>query len=130
MNIALAGVEYFAAGLVGLVIAIFPALLISDAIFRSDGSIGEGFAIMFIYFISLCACVPGFATLMRLHRQGRRDTQGLIACEIILRTSFLVAACFICFMAIKLPTSIETKWLTCLAAAPFGAWAIKPVPVP
>ncbi|WP_158786668.1 hypothetical protein [Granulicella sp. L46] len=125
----LAGAEYFAAALVGLVMAIFPTLLVTYAIFPPDGPIGEGFAIMFIYFIAFCACVPGYAALMRLHRQGRTDTRGLITCEIILRTSFLVPACFICFMAIKLPTATVTKWLTCLAAAPFGAWAIKPISI-
>jgi hypothetical protein len=126
MGMLLAGVEYFAAALVGMVMAIFPTVLVSYAVFPPDGPIGEGFAIMLIYFIAFCACVPGYAVLMRLHRQGRRDTRGLIASEIILRTSFLVAACFICFMAIKLPTAIGTKWLTCLAVAPLGAWAIKP----
>jgi hypothetical protein len=130
MAMVLAGMEYFAAALVGLVIAFLPTGLVSYAIFGSDGPPGEGFAIMLIYFLLVCACVPGYAFLMNLHRQGRRDSRRLIACEIILRTSFLVAVCFICFMAIKLPTSLVTKWSTCLAATPFGAWAIKPISIP
>jgi hypothetical protein len=130
MSKVLAGVEYLAAGLVGLVIAFVLTGCVSYAIFPSNGPVGEGFAMMLIYFIFLCACVPGFATLMRLHRQGRKDTRGLIACEIILRSSFLVAACFVCFMGIKLPISIWTKGVACCVAAAFGVWAIKPIPTP
>jgi hypothetical protein len=130
MGKGLAGVEYLAAGLVGLVIGLIATGLVSYAIFPPDGPIGEGIAMLFIYLIVACACVPGYVALMRLHRRGRRDTRGLIVCEIILRTSFLVAACFICFMVIKLPTAIVTKWLTCFATAPVGAWAIKPISVP
>ncbi len=130
MTKVLAGVEYFAAGLVGFVIAFFPSAFVSYVIFPPNGPLGEGFAIIFIYFIIVCACVPGYARLMSLQRRGRSDTRGLIACEIILRTSFVAAACFICFMAIRLPTNIVTKWVTCLAAMPLGVWAIKPISVP
>ncbi|CAN5424538.1 hypothetical protein BH10ACI4_BH10ACI4_05740 [soil metagenome] len=126
----LAGLEYFAAVLIGLMIAFLPTLLVSWAILPPDGPPGEGFAILLLYFVFACFCVPGYAKLMSLHRQGRKDTRGLIACEIILRISFLVAACFIGFIAIKLPISILTKWITCLAVIPVGAWAIKPVSVP
>jgi hypothetical protein len=126
MGKVFAGVEYFAAGLVGLVVAFLLTGLVSIAIFPQDGPLGEGFAIIFIYLIVVCACVPGYVTLMSLHRQGRRYTKGLIACEMILRASFFAAACFIGFMAIKLPTSIVTKWITCFIVAPFGAWAIRP----
>jgi len=68
----LAGMEYLMAGLVGLVMAMIATALISIAIFPADGPIGEGFAMMFIYFICCCACVPGYAALMNLHRAGRR----------------------------------------------------------
>ena len=118
--------EYFAAGLVGLVMAFILTGCVSYAIFPPDGPIGEGISMILIYFAVVCACVPGYAALMRLHKLGRRDTRVLIACEVILRTSFFVVACFIGFMAIKLPTAVLTKWLTCLAIAPLGAWAIKP----
>ena len=130
MGTVLAGVEYIAAVLVGLVIAFIATGLVSYAIFPPDGPVGEGIAMLFIYFISSCACVPGYTALMRLHRQGRRDTRGLIACEVILRVSFAIAACLICFLAIKLPMGIASKWLTCLAAAPAGTWAIKPTSAP
>jgi len=63
MGMLLAGVEYFAAALVGMVMAIFPTVLVSYAIFPPDGPIGEGFAIMLIYFIAflrLCSRVCSF----------------------------------------------------------------------
>jgi hypothetical protein len=130
MSMVLAAAEYFAAVLVGLVIALLPTLIVIWAVFPADGPPGEGFAIIFIYFVSACLCIPGYVKLMSLHRRGRKGSRGLIACEIMLRTSFLVAACFVCFMAIRLPTTIVTKWITCLAASPVGAWAIKPFSVP
>lgn len=118
--------QYFGAGLVGLVIAILPTALVSYAILPPDGPIGVGFIIILIYLISCCACVPGYIVLMTRYRQGRRDTRKLIASEIILRTSVIVAACFICFMIVRLPTAMVTKWVACLAAMPAGVWAIKP----
>ncbi len=102
---------------------------VSYVVFPKDGPLGEGFAIMLIYLIVVCACIPSYAILMSLHRRGRRDTPGLIASEVILRASFFAAACIVCFMAIKLPTTIVTKWVTCLAAVPLGVWAIKPIPI-
>ena len=126
MNAMLMGLEYLLAALAGLVIAIFPVGLLSYAILPPDGPIGEGFIILLMYLISCCACIPGFVALMALHREGRRSTRKLIACEVLLRISVFIAACFICFMAIRLPTAVMTKWIACFAAIPAGGWAINP----
>lgn len=125
MRTVITGLQYLVGGLLGLVMAILPTLLVSQAILRPDGPVGEGFTIMFIYFLSCCACVPVYVALMSLHRKGQRGTRKLIACEICLRISMVVAACFLCFMAIKLPTRIMTKALFCLLPVFALTWAGK-----
>jgi hypothetical protein len=126
MKTAATGLQYLLAGLVGMVIACLPTSLLSYAVLPPDGPIGEGFVIMLIYLVCCCACVPGFFVLMRLHMQGRRDTRLLIACELILRASVVVAAGFFCFVTIKLPTRMEAKCIVCLVSLPVVVWAINP----
>ena len=59
MGMVLAGVEYFVAGLVGLVIAFLPALWSFGLFSYADGPPGrEGFAIMFIYFVPVASVFP------------------------------------------------------------------------
>ena len=126
MRIATAGLQYLVAGLLGLVMAVLPTALVSWAVFPPDGPLGEGFIIIAILLVFCCACVPGYVALMALHRKGRRDTRRLVACEIGLRLSMVVAGAFLCFMAIKLPTRPVTKWFFCLLAVSALAWAINP----
>jgi hypothetical protein len=77
MKAVITGLNYLVAGLLGLVMAALPTLLVSWVILPSDGPPGEGFVIMLIYFVSSCACIPGYVALMALHREGRRDTRKL-----------------------------------------------------
>lgn len=126
MKAVITGFSYIVGGLLGLVMAVLPTLLVSWAVLPSDGPPGEGFVILLFYVVSSCACVPGYVALMALHRGGRRDTRKLIACEIGLRLSMIVAMGFLCFMAIKLPTRLVTKSLFCLVAVFALAWAINP----
>ena len=118
--------QYLGAVVVGLIIAFLATGLISYAIFPPDGPIGEGVVMLFIYLLACCVCVPGYVALMSLHRRGRRNTRGLVACEVILRTSIIVGACLFCFMAVMLPTMLTTKWLACIVGVFACAWAIKP----
>lgn len=119
------GLQYLLAAVLGVIMAVFPTLLISWAILPPDGPIGEGFIIMFIHLLSCCACVPAYVALMALHKSGRRDTRKLLACVIGLRISMVIAGCFLCFMAIKLPTRVVTKLLFCLLPVFALAWAGK-----
>ena len=126
MRAAITGFQYLVSGLLGFVMAFLPTLLISWAIFPPDGPIGEGLTIMAIYFVSSCVCIPCYVALMALHREGRRDTRMLVAGEIGLRISMVVAGSFLCFMAVKLPTQVPTKALFCLLPAVALAWSINP----
>ncbi len=126
MKAVITGLSYIVGGLLGFVMAVLPTLLVSWAVLPSDGPPGEGFVILLFYVVSSCACVPGYVALMALHREGRRDTRKLVACEIGLRLSMVVAGSFLCFMAIKLPTRPVTKSLFCLLAVSALAWAINP----
>ena len=123
MKTVIAGLQNLLGGLLGLVIAVLPTLLISWIFLPDDGPPGEGFAIMFFYLVSCCVCVPAYVGLMALHRKGQRSSRKLIACEIGLRLSMIVAGCFLCFMAIKLPTRVVTKSLFCLLPVLAIAWA-------
>jgi hypothetical protein len=126
MNSVIAGLQYGVAALVGLVIAVLPTLLLSWAILPSDGPIGEGFIILFIHLLACCALVPVYVYLMKLHRQGRKGLRKLFVYDLILRISVIVAGCFVCFTAIKLPTMIATKLVTCPPAVLISAWALIP----
>jgi hypothetical protein len=126
MDIAVAGLQYFVAIFVGLVIAVVPTILVIWAVFPSDGPIGEGLMILFIHLLACCTLVPAYVYLMSLHRQGRRDVRRLLVYDLILRSSVIVAGCFVCFMAVKLPTMIVTKLIACFLTALLGAWAIIP----
>jgi hypothetical protein len=126
MNPVRAGLQYLVAVLTGLTVAFLATGLTSYVIFPPDGPIGEGISIMLIYLLSCCVCVPGYVALMTLHRQGRRDTRRLIACDVILRASVIVGACLLSFMLVKLPTAMVTKWLACFVGVFTCAWAIKP----
>ena len=81
---------------------------------------------MFILLVFSSACIPGYLALMALHRKGRRDTRKLVACEVGLRLSMVLAGGFLCFMAIKLPTQFVTKLVFCLLAVCALAWAVNP----
>ena len=126
MSIVIAGLQYFVAVFVGLVIAVFPTILVSWSVFPSDGPIGEGLMIMLIHLLACCALVPAYIYLMTLHRQGRRDIRRLLVYDLILRSSVIVAGCFVCFMAVKLPTMMVTKLIACFITALLSAWAIIP----
>ena len=126
MNSVRAGLEYLLAVLTGLTVAFLATDLISYIIFPPDGPVGEGIFMLFIYFLSCCVCLPGYVSLMALHRQGRRDTRRLLACDVILRASVIVGACLFSFMLVKLPTATFTKWLVGSVGVCACAWAIKP----
>jgi hypothetical protein len=126
MNPVKAGLQYLGAALTGSTVAFLATGLICYVIFPHDGPVGEGFVMLLIYLFSCCLCVPCYVVLMTLHRQGRRDTRQMIACEVILRASVIVAACLLSFMLVKLPTAMITKWLACLVGVFACAWAIKP----
>lgn len=126
MNAVSTGFSYFVAGLLGLVMAFLPTAVISWIILPPDGPVGEGLLIMLIYILCSIACIPGYVALMALHREKQRDTRILIACEVGLRLSMSVAGGFLCFMAIKLPTSASTKFIFCLLAALTLAWSLNP----
>ena len=114
MEPVITGLQNLLAGLLGFVIAVLPTLLLGWVFLPADGPPGEGFVILLFYLVSCCVCVPFYVGLMALHRKGRRGTRKLIACEIGLRLSMVVAGCFLSFMAIKLSTHITTKLLFCL----------------
>ncbi|WP_419806252.1 hypothetical protein [Terriglobus sp.] len=126
MGSVIKGLQYFLAGLLGLVMAVLPTVLICWLILPPDGPVGEGFIIMPIHLFSRCACIPSYVALMGLHRNGRRNTRKLVACEVGLRLSATIAACFVCFMVIKLPTHLSTKLVFCLLAAFVLAWSLNP----
>ncbi len=125
MKTVIAGLQNLLAGLLGLVMAVLPTLLLSWIFLPADGPPGEGFAVLFFYLVSSCTCVPAYVGLMALHRKGQRDTRKLVAYEIGLRLSMVVAGCFLCFMAIKLPTRAMTKSLFCLLPVFAIAWAVN-----
>lgn len=123
MKTVITGLQNLMAGLLGLVMAVLPTLLLSWIFLPADGPPGEGFVILFFYPVSCCVCVPAYVGLMALHRKGQRYTRKLVAYEIGLRLSMVVAGCFLCFMAIKLPTRVMTKSLFCLLPVFAIAWA-------
>jgi len=125
MDIAIAGFQYFLAVLVGLIVAVFPTLLVSWAIFPSDGPVGEGLTILFIHILACCALVPAYVYLMTLHRRGAKSPKERVY-DHILRGSVIVAGCFFCFMAVKLPTMMMTKLIACLVTLALCAWAAIP----
>ena len=126
MNSVIAGLQYVVAVFVGLVMAVLPTLLVSWAIFPSDGPVGEGLIILFIHLLACCALVPVYVYLMTLHRQGRKFFRRLFVYDLILRSSVIVASCFVCFMAVKLPTMIVTKLIACFITVLLSAWALIP----
>ena len=127
MSTLIKGLQYLVAGLLGLVMAVAPTISASWIFLPADGPPGEGFVILFFYLVSCCACIPIYVALMSLHRRQRRATRKLIAYEVGLRLSMVVATCFLCFMAIKLPTRIATKTLFSIPPVLALAWAANPL---